>query len=300
LTLGLGLALQNNHENVVKLLLESDVNPNIVGKNGDSPAHMAMKEYTITDFDITIRNIKMLVKHGADLMIRNKRGELILHLAAESEHDTLLKEIVRLMGNEMTQKAVSIFRPSPLQYAVESGTDATVTFLSEMYQEINPEDHRSEDGTSLMGLAASRETDVALRLLQQRGLETDILSRDGSSVLYHATKCTSERCFNFLIDTNIVDNSARSDGRKAIHEVVNSRSAHSTSKLVALLRAGADPNVRTADGSTPLQLAVSRPAQVAKLQILLDDKRTNINCRDALGMTPLMNVSNGLVFFREW
>jgi ankyrin repeat protein len=35
---------------------------------------------------------------------------------------------------------------------------------------------------------------------------------------------------------------------------------------------------------------------VNKLQILLDDERTNINCRDALGMTPLMSLSNRLVF----
>jgi hypothetical protein len=119
-----------------------------------------------------------------------------------------LKEIVQLMGNEMTQKAVSILRPSLLQYAVRSGADANLTFLLEMYQEINPEDHQSEAGTSLMGLAASRETEVALRLLQQRGLATDTLSRDGSSVLYHATQRLSERCFNFLVEINTVDNSA--------------------------------------------------------------------------------------------
>jgi hypothetical protein len=86
LTLGLGLALQNNHENVVHLLLESEVNPNIVDENGDSPAHMAMNRYTITDVDIRIRNIRALVKHGADLMIRNGRGELAIHMAAGLKH----------------------------------------------------------------------------------------------------------------------------------------------------------------------------------------------------------------------
>jgi ankyrin repeat protein len=232
-------------------------------------------------------------------MIRNKSGELVIHLAAESKHEILLKEIVRLLGSEKTQESLVILSPSVLQYAVKSGADANVTFLLEMYQEISPEDFRSGDGTSLMGLASSRKTDVALRLLQQRGLATDILSRDGSSVLYHATKFSSEKCFNFLIEINTVDNSARSDGRRAIHEAVDSSLGTSTSKLVALLRAREDPNVRTADGSTPLQLAVSRAAEVKKLQILLDGERTNINCRDALGMTPLMSFSNRLVFFRE-
>jgi ankyrin repeat protein len=259
LAFGLGLALQNNHENVARLLLESEVNPNLVNADGDSPAHISM--YGLTDVNITIRNVKNLVKHGADLMIRNKSGELVIHLAAESKHEILLKEIVRLLGSEKTQESLAILTPSVLQYAVKSGADANVTFLLEMYQEISPEDLRSRDGTSLMGLASSRETDVALRLLQQRGLATDILSRDGSSVLYHATKCSSEKCFNFLIEINTVDNSARSDGRRAIYEAVDSSLGTSTSKLVALLRAGEDPNVRAADGSTPLQLAVSRAAE---------------------------------------
>jgi ankyrin repeat protein len=299
LTLGLGLALQNNHENIARLLLESEVNTNLVDEDGDSPAHLAM--CGPTDVNITIRNVKNLVKHGADLMIRNKSGELVIHLAAKSKHDTLLKEIVRLMGNQMTQQAVSILRPSLLQYAVKSGADANVTFLLGIYQEINPEDHRSEDGTSLMGLAASRNTEIALRLLQQRGLATDILSRDGSSVLYHAIKNLSERCFNFLMEINTIDNSARSDGRRAIHEAVDNPWKISSSIVAALLMAGEHPNVPTADGSTPLQLHVSRQLTGfsgldVTLQALLDDERTNIDCRDTQSMTPLMRYSQDLIF----
>jgi ankyrin repeat protein len=299
LTSGLGLALQNNHENVVHFLLESEVNPNIVDENGDSPARIAMKEYTIIDFDITIRNIKALVKHGANLMIRNKRGELALHLAAGLKHDTLLKEIVRLMGNEMTQKAVSILKPSLLQYTVQSGADTNVTFLLEMYQEINPDDHRSEDGTSLMGLAASRETEDALRLLQRRALGANILSRDGSSVLYHAVFGKGERCLNFLMDINAVDNSARFDGRRAIHDAIVNPWKTSIDRFAALLMAGEDPNIPTADGSTPLQLIVSREVagfeRNRTLQALLDDERTNIDCRDTQSMTPLMRYSQALI-----
>jgi hypothetical protein len=40
LAFGLGLALQNNHENVARLLLESEVSPNLVNADGDSPAHI--------------------------------------------------------------------------------------------------------------------------------------------------------------------------------------------------------------------------------------------------------------------
>jgi ankyrin repeat protein len=298
LVCGLGLALQNNHENVSQLLLESGVNPNSVDENGDSAAHTAVtRSYTLTDVNTMIRNLQKLVKYGADLTIRNKRGELVFHLAIKLKGENLLEEIMLLMGNKMTRESLVALKPSVLQYAMEFGLDADVDFILQMYQNINPKDHESQDGASLLGLAAVRETDVALRLLYQRGLATNILSRDGSSGLYHATACSSEDPFKFLMDIKAIDCSARSDGRMAIHNVVTPPFV-STSKLLALLRAGENPNVHSADGLTPLLAYANYKMSIVRVEIvqaLLNDRKTDVDCRDTRGMTPLMRLSANLV-----
>jgi ankyrin repeat protein len=293
LTSGLVLALENNHKDVAHLLLSNGVNPNIADNYENSPLHRIIRDYSISDVNIVIQNIKSLVDHGADLMIKNRNGELPLHLAAKSKHEGPLKTILEVMSDESTQISLAGHDPSPLQYAVAWGADENVRLLLEKYETISPMDHRSKDGRSLMAHAATRKTAFVVRLLYQRGLTTNTVSTDGSSVLYSATSCSSEDPFNFLMDIGAIDISARRDGKKAIHEAVTNQIT-STSKLAAILQAGEDPNLQMADGSTPLHLIFNEYAAIEKFQLLVNHERININCRDRKGMTPLMIYSKFL------
>jgi ankyrin repeat protein len=297
LTLGLLLALHNNHADVVYLLLSNGLNPNEVDADGNSSVHRFLITHVGNDVRITIQNIKKLVEYGADLTMRNKSGECLLHVAAKSKHDGLLKAIFELVTTETTQSLLAIINPSPLQYAIAWGCDENVEILVQKYHTINPIDHQSKDGMSLMTLAANRETAVAVRLLYQRGLTTSNVSADGSSVLFSATGSSSGDAFTFLMGIGAVDNSSRPDGKKAIHEAVKTHWPTSSSKLATLLRAGEDPNTQISDGSTPLTLAAGN-LNMEKLQLLAEHEKIDINCRDSRGMTPLMKCSHNLLFRR--
>ncbi|KAL5324553.1 hypothetical protein ACEPPN_009099 [Leptodophora sp. 'Broadleaf-Isolate-01'] len=297
LTHGLALALANNHENVVRLLLELGVDPNITDKVGDSPAHLLLAPFSVQNVGIALRNLESLVEYNADLSIRNNRGEQVIHSAARSSENVFLEAVFRLMNNDDIQKCLADNSPSPLQYAVMSGSDENVEFLLQKYQDINPDDHQSNNGTSLMGLAASRKTDAALRLLHERGMATDTLSSDGSSVLYHAAGNQEGGSLKFLLEIGATDDSSRADGTKAIHITVMSNYPAATDMLRALLDAGHDPNICTADEETPLYLT-SLVGNIDRLQLLLQDPKTNVDFQDSQGMTCLMKYARDLAASR--
>eukprot|EP00842_Homolaphlyctis_polyrhiza_P000719 jgi/Hompol1/1648/HPOL_000822-RA len=57
-----------------------------------------------------------------------------------------------------------------------------------------------------------------------------------------------------------------------------------------LLQAGADPAFADLHGWTPLHVAVSRH-HLDVVDVLVRDPRSNVNCQDASGLTPLMNAA---------
>jgi ankyrin repeat protein len=103
------------------MLLSSGANPNLADSSGNTPIHDSLRDLSIYDNKITIQNVNTLVKGGADLMLRNNKGETPFHLAAESKHRGLLPIIFEAMGEEAAQRSLSMSNPSPLQYAVEWG-----------------------------------------------------------------------------------------------------------------------------------------------------------------------------------
>lgn len=212
---GLTLALENGHQDVAEYLLKSGADPNCKDKCGDTPAHRVLQASAILSANYITRGIKALLDFGASLSICNHKGEQAIHLAAKSKHESLSKSIVAWIGERKFQQCLGTLTPSLLRYAVVGGTDSTVDFIILMYQEIDVVDHHSEDGTSLMGLAAMRETELALRFLYNKGLSVDVCSRDGSSEMFHAAlNWRSDKPFKFLIAIGADDTSNRSDGRK--------------------------------------------------------------------------------------
>ena len=207
--------MENGHQDVAEYLLKSGADPNCKDKCGDTPAHRVLQASAILSANYITRGIKALLDFGASLSICNHKGEQAIHLAAKSKHESLSKSIVAWIGERKFQQCLGTLTPSLLRYAVVGGTDSTVDFIILMYQEIDVVDHHSEDGTSLMGLAAMRETELALRFLYNKGLSVDVCSRDGSSVMFHAAlNWRSDKPFKFLIAIGADDTSNRSDGRK--------------------------------------------------------------------------------------
>ncbi|ERF71769.1 hypothetical protein EPUS_01684 [Endocarpon pusillum Z07020] len=290
LSRGLRHAAQNGQERIVTDLLESGASANIVDDNRDSALHHSLFEDKTFDVDVVIRIVQALLLHGADPSLRNKEGELVFHLAVKSKKKGLFKALVEAAGMQSTQIILASSHPSVLQHAIEWGLDDTVSYLLEIYTDIDENNHRSETGKTLLGKAARRETPIALRQLLSRGLDIKALDADGSSALYNAVIVTSHgENFNVLMEAGGMDGSSRKDGRRAIHAAAEMASSVADSMLEALLVAGENPNATTKKGHTPLHLLAFRfPYSTSKIKLLAGRPRLNINCRDHKGRTPLM------------
>lgn len=225
LTRGLSFAASNNHERVMQMLLDNKVNPNHLDHAGNTALHTVL-DTTVTNIDIRLRSIRSILEHGADVSKRNKKGELPLHLAAKSKDKRLLQEVYEMVNLEGAETSLAASKPSLLQYAVAYGCDENVSFLMELCPNLKWDDRGTSHGSSLMSLAAVRETSFAVRLFLERGMPSDLLDMNGSSVLYYATDFSGQNLepLKTLLDSGVRDNSARPDGRRAIHAAASSSS----------------------------------------------------------------------------
>lgn len=78
----LRLAAQYGHECIVFDLLESGASSNIVDNNANSALHYSLFDSNIFDVSLVVRIVKAVLQHGANLSLRNKKAELVFHLAS--------------------------------------------------------------------------------------------------------------------------------------------------------------------------------------------------------------------------
>ncbi len=79
----LHIAVENNYEDIVKLLLQKNADVNAKDNNGNTPLHIAVEKgnYFV---------IKELLKAGADKNIKNNEGKTALDIAKELNDDEIM------------------------------------------------------------------------------------------------------------------------------------------------------------------------------------------------------------------
>ena len=78
----------------VATLLELGANPNPQDEEGNTPMHRLAQRGTGREF------ARLLLKHGADLSIKNVKGETPLDLAAKAKQPAMLEFLREHVGDE--------------------------------------------------------------------------------------------------------------------------------------------------------------------------------------------------------
>jgi len=243
--------------------------------------------------------VEELLKQGVDLGVRDPLGRTALHIAAELCRPNIA---VRLLAHGADPNVRDAEGNTPLHRAVAVGCVEVAELLLSRGADPNAADRRGQTP-----LWYGSNVDV-LKLLLSRGADPNVRDKDGYTPLLSLAGGSRESVdlaavlLDHGADPNVVDYHGRTPlfhaaerFHKDLFYLLLGRGARATLREAALigdlhlaeelLKQGADPDERDADGRTPLHYALERcRVEVAEL-LLRHGAYPNI--RDKDGHTPL-------------
>ena len=276
-------ATKNGHVDVVRLLLEHGANPNAKDEDGRTPLHEATKNGHV---DV----VKLLLEHGADPNAQNEKGETPLHTAARWGRVDVVRLLLERGADFKSRDAegrtpVDVASASVKNVFVEWEQRRTLSLFDavtrgdvegvKLWLERGVDPNVKVGGSTPLHVAAERGYVEIVELLLSWKWRVEVDARDGRGFtpLQYA-------CFGLLHAGPV------SVGR--YRDVV-----------VALLRRGADPDVRDEEGNTVLHWAASRGH--GWVVDLLVRYGADLYAKNKRGRTPLdVAVGEAKTVLREW
>ena len=254
-TSALCVAIGNDHRNVVETLVEAGAILNAVYQDSDNP-------------DMFVSPV-----HGAAAL------ENAFILRCLIEHGAYGDKYCPLVG-------------TPLGIAAVSGNLECLKYLVEERRfDINKS--QGEQCTPLMFASAAGNLEP-VKYLVQHGADVNLMNNDRNTALELAISENHTDISNFLMDKMGISYTVQgSDNESLIQQpaqaellVLCKRGCESQDELVRLMNAGANINLQTEDGKTPLLTAIIHHNKNCAIWLL--QKEADVNKQDLSGMTALM------------
>lgn len=285
----LWLAAKKGHEAVVKLLLgngaDADPRPTGFFDKGVTPLHLGAEKGSDTI-------VRLLLKSGADQNVKDYQGRTPLWLAIEREHyavaELLLAELLPKNGANSDPGLTAYFKNgvSPLQLAVEEGSDTIVRLLLRSGADQNVKDYH---GRRLLWLAMEKEHYTLVDLLLENGADPNSRGSKGRSLLWHAIEKKHYEVAKLLLENGADLEPGEYEGRPLPWQAME-KEHYDMVKL--LLENVADPDFKNYQGRRPLWLAAERGYDTV-VKLLLENG-ADPDYKNYQGRTPLwLAAENG-------
>ncbi len=292
----LHLAVAVENSTAVTILLDAGADLSARNNAGATPLHIgAIKE----DAEVLTR----LLDAGADVNAgAGSSGTPLLHAVAFSggypRRGISQAAVSALLEAGADVNAADSAGNTPLLASM--GPDRREGPLADLPQELlargaDPNQRNSEGRTPLYAAAAAEGPAVVLALLEA-GANPGALTNDGASPLHAAAASGTPEVIALLAGAGVDPNGLNDGSRAPLHLAAGEpmrglfgmiQDAHWRLRASALLAAGADPDVRTAEGETPLHLHVSARQPDTALVSMLVRGGADVNARNDTGETPL-------------
>ena len=221
--------------------------------------------------------VKLLLKHGANINIKNQDGKTPLDIAKLKNNKKMIKLIESLFNvNKKNQQ-----EQTPLFNAVQLNDKLYIDILLKYGADVN-----AEDKYSLTPIVFAQTVDI-LKLLIDNGANIEHVTNKGLFPIWFFIMKNANDLATYMFDNGYnIDkiNNLLSTGSTLLIKTIKKNNLH-IAKL--LLKYGADINIKNKDGKTPLDIAKLKNNNE---MIELIESLLNVNKKDQLGETPLFNA----------
>ncbi len=187
----LHLAVKFKNYKIVKILLDSGANVNILNKYSESPIFEAVRQ---NDFNM----IDLLKSYGADLNIRNKEGATALMVACQNKYrqESLIKLIKYGCNIMLTDNKGR----NSLMYAANNDNGVMMDILIKEAKSnlIDFIDHQDLNGVTTLMICSKRGYREAVRVLLSKGANVFLKDKKGNDSLNYAKKYNNKTCYEII------------------------------------------------------------------------------------------------------
>lgn len=310
----LHLAVKNNNEKLLRLLLSKEANPGLTDKYGRTPLYYAVKDnkkaladllvergarYNIFDA-VSIEDIrtinKILDRNPNSVNDENDEGETPLYGALETGNHNIVKLL--LFRGAKVNVRTKIHQWTPIQYELFLRSDAkNLELLIAWGANVNEEYGKDSFRESLFSHALKNDNYEQAKLLYLKGAKLIIPSYSAYKLLCMAAGKGDNKLIKHLISRGVDVNGKSYEE----HNTTPLRESVLTGKLETakiLIKSGAYPNARDSDGKNSLHYIgfydgyiKLTPDTAYKLAEMLISSGTEVNMRDYSNGTPLHKLN---------
>jgi ankyrin repeat protein len=287
-TTPLGIAAQNNHPDVIQVLLDAGADVDHGTEEGQTPLHIASEGGHV---DV----VRQLLAAGGDVnQGRTEDDNTPLMQAASNGHTQIVQLLLAARASVTTA-------------ATDDGTTALLQAASEGHAEIVKHllaagalvhAATTDDGTTSLHQAAQEGHTESVKLLLAAGASVDVATTDNHNTpLHDAARNGRVDVVQLLLAARAPVDAEDTDGITALHEAViegDGTPKHPSGEIVRVLiaaRAGVDIAV-CSDGQTPLHSAVEAGDHGIVQQLIRAGASVDVmnNDDEHFGQTPLYSA----------
>jgi cytohesin len=294
----------NGHKSVVDLLIQSHANVGAASWRSDTPLHAAAGK--------GFRSVvELLLAKGAEVNAKTKEGTTPLHAAVVNGFKTIADLLlahgadVNAITTDARANGGQRFTGTPLHITAQTGDEGMASVLLE--HKANLELYNEVTQTPLDVAAQTSRIEIA-KLFLEHGAKVNPPDPHGWTPLYYALISRHEEMAALLL-TNGADPNVKFEYslnprpgtgfppgsnlvKKDYTPLLLATYLGNPNLVQLLLSNKADPNMKSAEGDTPLFNGLTYGTPTLKRQMVLPlvAKGADVDIRDTQGMTPLMRA----------